>query len=431
MNNHNSGALLGCIADDFTGATDLANILVRSGMRTLQTIGVPAGEIGAELNAEAVIIALKSRTLPAEVAVQQAVEALRWLQAQGCQQFFFKYCSTFDSTPQGNIGPVAEALLAELGGDFTLFCPAFPQAGRTVFLGHLFVHDSLLNESGMQHHPLTPMDDANLVRVLQRQVRTKVALIRYDTVAQGSDVIAQELDRLKNTGVRFAIADALSDEDLRALGHAAADLKLITGGSGLALGLPDNFKRRGLLRERDTFCVPAFDGAAAILAGSASSATNGQVAEWINQGRPALRIDPVELAQGSPVVQRAIDFTRNAEQPVLIYATTGPDEIKRIQALLGVHRAGTLVEKALGEIAVGLYALGLRRLVVAGGETSGAVVQAMGITALQIGRQIEPGVPVALAMGTGEPLGVALKSGNFGSIDFFDKALRRLAGDWT
>lgn len=431
MNNYNSHALLGCIADDFTGATDLANMLVRGGMRTLQTVGVPSENSSTKLDADAFVVALKSRTLPVAQAIELSLHALRWLRAKGCQQFFFKYCSTFDSTPDGNIGPVAEALMAELDNEFTVFCPAFPEAGRTVFRGHLFVHDSLLNESGMEHHPLTPMRDANLLRVLRAQSRNLVGLIRYDIVGAGPAEVIREFEDLKNAGIRLAIADAVSDEDLCTLGRACADFTLVTGGSGLALGLPENFRRKGLLREGEAAVVPAFCGPAVILAGSASKATNGQVAEWLRADRPALRLNPLNLAAGQPIVQQAIAFALQSSEPVLIYATSGPEEVESIQAQLGVHQSGELVETALGDIARGLLDAGIRRFVVAGGETSGAVVQALGIEALQIGRQIDPGVPVALAIGKGESFSIALKSGNFGSIDFFDKALRRLAGDWT
>lgn len=426
-----SRPLLGCIADDFTGATDLANILVRGGMRTVQTIAIPDAATAAGLDADALVVALKSRTTSAAEAIDASLQALRWLQAQGCRQFFFKYCSTFDSTRAGNIGPVAEALLAALGSDFTIACPAFPETGRTLFRGHLFVQDALLSESGMEHHPLTPMADANLVRVLQAQSQGTVGLVRYDRVAAGAPAVVAEFNQLRTAGVRLAIADAVSDTDLKTLGQACATLPLITGGSGVAQGLPDNFRRQGLLRDGEAAAVPAFDGPAVVLAGSASKATNGQVAAWLSAGRPALRIDPLALAAAQPVVEQALAFAGQHAEPVLIYATSAPDDVKRIQAELGVERAGVLVENALGAIAKGLRERGTRRFVVAGGETSGAVVQALGIKALQIGRQIDPGVPATLATGGGEPLALTLKSGNFGSVDFFDKALRRLAGDWA
>jgi uncharacterized protein YgbK (DUF1537 family) len=431
MDTSKNNPLLGCIADDFTGATDLANILVRGGMRTVQTIGIPDPHTLEALDADALVVALKSRTLPVAEAVKASVEALRWLQAQGCQQFFFKYCSTFDSTSQGNIGPVAEALLAELGSDFTIACPAFPEAGRTVFRGHLFVHDVLLNESGMEHHPLTPMRDPNLVRVLQAQTTAPVGLIRYDRVAEGAQAVATGIAALATDGVRLAIVDAINDDDLRTIGHGCTDLTLITGGSGVALGLPENFRRQGLLREGDAAALPAFASPAVVLAGSASRATNGQVATWLAEGRPAFRINPLDLADGVPVVERALAFAADHDQPVLIYATSTPEEVSKVQSQLGAQKAGALVEHALGKIASALCAKGTQRFVVAGGETSGSVVQALGIKALHIGRQIDPGVPATLAIGDGVTLGLTLKSGNFGSTDFFSKALRRLAGDWT
>jgi len=425
-----SRPLLGCIADDFTGATDLANMLVKSGMRTVQTIGVPAdgAALDTMIDADAIVVALKSRTIAATDAVAQSLAAYEWLRAQGCRQFFFKYCSTFDSTDAGNIGPVADALLDAAGGDFAIACPAFPENGRTIFRGHLFVGDVPLNESGMEHHPLTPMKDANLVRVLQRQTTAKVGLIRYDTIAQGAAAVRARVDALRADGTRFAIADALSDHDLHVLGEACANLPLVTGGSGVALGLPENFRRAGLLPERDNAAsLPRIDGLSAVLAGSASKATNAQVAAW-RESRPSFRIDPLAASRGEPVVDDALAFARShLPQPVLIYATTTPDEVKAVQQALGVEAAGHLVESTLAAIARGLRELGVRKFVVAGGETSGAVVQALDVKSLQIGAQIDPGVP-ATATIDAQPLGLALKSGNFGAVDFFDKALRALDG---
>jgi len=427
MNTSTARPLLGCIADDFTGATDLANMLVRGGMRTVQSIGIPSAEVTAGLDADAIVIALKSRTIPVAEAVEQSLAALAWLREQGCEQIFFKYCSTFDSTAAGNIGQVSEALLAALDSDFTLACPAFPENGRTIFRGHLFVQDQLLSESGMQHHPLTPMTDANLVRVLQSQTSLSVGLLRYDTVSQGVDQVRSRIAELRAQGIGMAIADALSDKDLYTLGAACADLPLLTGGSGLALGLPENFRRAGKLRDFDASKLPAVLGGEVVLAGSASVATNGQVAAWLEAGRPALRIDPLALAAGEPVVSRALAFARDNEQTVLIYATSSPEEVKAVQHQLGVEQSGSLVENTFGEIAQGLRQSGVRRFVIAGGETSGAVVQALGVQLLQIGAQIDPGV-TATVSNTDEPLALALKSGNFGSRNFFSKALTQLAG---
>ncbi|SAK52198.1 HPr kinase [Caballeronia glebae] len=419
-------AFLGCIADDFTGATDLANMLVRGGMRTVQTIGVPAAD--ARIEADALVVALKSRTISADDAVRQSLDALAWLRAQGCRQFFFKYCSTFDSTDEGNIGPVADALLDALKDDFTIACPAFPENGRTIFRGNLFVGDVLLNESGMENHPLTPMTDPNLVRVLQRQTKSKVGLIRYDTIAKGADAIRARIGELQKDGVRLAIADAVSDADLHVLGDACRDLALITGGSGIALGLPQNFRAANLLAHAEHAAdLPKLEGKSVVLAGSASKATNAQVAHW-RESKPSFRIDPMALSCGEPVVQSAVEFAREHDEPVLIYATSSPDEVKAVQKELGVEKAGHLVEDALASIARALRDDGYTRFVVAGGETSGAVVQALDVRSLRIGPQIDPGVPATQSIGAnaGEALGLALKSGNFGATDFFEKALKAL-----
>lgn len=417
--------VLGVIADDFTGATDVASMLVRAGMRTVQVIGVPDGP---PPKADAVVVALKSRTIPAAQAVADSLAALRWLQAAGAKQFYFKYCSTFDSTPAGNIGPVAEALLEALGSDFTIACPAFPENGRTVFRGHLFVGDQLLSDSGMRHHPLTPMTDANLVKVLQAQSRGRVGLVRYDTVGQGVEAVRERLAQLRAEGVRLAVADAIDNDDLRTLAAACAGLPLITAGSGVALGLPAVYEAHGWIRpDAQAAALSAVGGAAAVLSGSCSVATNAQVQHWIEAGRPALRIDARELAQGRPVAVEALAWAgeRLAGAPVLVYATARPDEVQAIQAELGAERAGALVEQCLATIAQGLVEAGVRRLVVAGGETSGAVVQALGVQRLRIGAPIDPGVPWTQA--EGRPLLLALKSGNFGGTDFFSKALGQVA----
>ncbi|CAB3748850.1 3-oxo-tetronate kinase [Paraburkholderia humisilvae] len=418
-----SPALLGCIADDFTGATDLANMLVRGGMRTIQTIGVPNGPL--DTPAEAIVVALKSRTAPREQAVAESLAALEWLQKLGCKQFYFKYCSTFDSTDAGNIGPVADALMKALNAPFAIACPAFPENGRTVYRGNLFVGDLLLNESGMQNHPLTPMTDANLVRVLQRQTRTKVGLLRYDTVQRGAAAVNEARVALQHDGVGLAIADAISDQDLYTLGEACANDLLLTGGSGLALGLPRNFERAGLLpAAQDSEQVPGVHGLSAVLSGSCSRATQAQVANWRDSGRPAFRIDPLALARGDKVVDAAMAFAQPllAQGPVLVYATSSPEEVGAVQQQLGTATSGELVEQALAAIAQRMHDAGVRRFVVAGGETSGAVVNALDVKALQIGPQIDPGVPATVSIGA-TPLALALKSGNFGTVDFFSKTL--------
>jgi len=417
----NASILLGCIADDLTGATDLANNLIRAGMRVVQTIGVPHEPLVAE--ADAVVVALKSRTIAAPEACAQSLAALRWLQTQGARQIYFKYCSTFDSTPAGNIGPVTEALMDALACDFTIATPAFPDGQRTVFKGYLFAGDGLLNEGSMRNHPLTPMTDANLVRVLQAQTRRKVGLINYTTVAQGADAVRTRIAALKADGVGIAIVDAISNDDLLRLGPALAEMPLVTAGSGVAMALPANF---GITPGSQASELPAATGWQAVISGSCSTATQAQVAHFIATGRPALTIDPLRIAQGDKVVETALAWarTRLTDGPVLIYATAAPTAVKTVQAQLGTEQAGALVEQTLATIACGLIQMGVRQLLVAGGETSGACVQALGITQLRIGGQIDPGVPRCYGVSPAyapQGMHLILKSGNFGAEDVFTK----------
>ncbi|MFN0162873.1 MAG: 3-oxo-tetronate kinase [Burkholderiales bacterium] len=414
--------ILGCIADDFTGATDLASMLVKGGMRAVQTIGVPDGP---PPDVDAVVVALKSRTIDSREAIRASLAALRWLKANGAEQIYCKYCSTFDSTADGNIGPVAEALMIALNTDFTIACPAFPENGRTIFRGYLYVGDLLLSESGMKDHPLTPMTDASLLRVLQAQTTRKVGLVRFDTVARGAAAIRERIAALRQDQVEMAIVDAVSDADLLAIGEACEDLALVTAGSGVGLGLARNAAAKGRLAHmKEAGVLPALGGASAVLSGSCSVATNAQVAEWL-KSRPGLRIDPLALAGGKPVVEEALAWAKErlGAGPVLVYATNTPEEVRAVQSRLGVAAAGKLVEDALAGVARGLVDAGVRKLVVAGGETSGAVVQALGVRMLRIGAQIDPGVPWTLAEGGPVPVALALKSGNFGGVDFFSKAL--------
>ena len=419
------GVLLGCIADDFTGGTDLAGMLVKAGMRTVQMIGIPSEPIGNDV--DAVVIALKSRTAPAEEAIAESLAALHWLQKAGCHQYYFKYCSTFDSTAKGNIGPVAEALLKELGSGFSIACPAFPANGRTIYKGHLFVGDQLLSDSGMRHHPLTPMTDASLVRVLQSQIKGRVGLAEHSTVLKGEEAVRSRFKALEAEGCNFAVVDALSNDDLMTIGAACADMPLVTAGSGIALGLPQNFRRAGLLADGLVAdALPHTGGLRAVISGSCSLATQGQVAA-MRAVHPAFNVDPFELESGKDVVSAALEWASShiKDEPVLFYATATPEAVKAVQTQLGVEKAGSLVEEALAAIAQGLIRLGVGQLIVAGGETSGAVVKALGVSGLRIGPEIDPGVPWTTALTSNQekrPLALALKSGNFGTPDFFLKA---------
>ena len=414
--------LLGAIADDLTGATDLALMLSREGMRTIQTVGVPPADFDLS-DVDAVVVALKSRTNPADVAVAMSLEALRWLKTAGARQIIFKYCSTFDSTPKGNIGPVTDALARELETDLTIVCPAFPANRRTIYKGHLFVADQLLSDSPMRHHPLTPMTDSSLVRLMAAQSKLQVGLVSHENVAKGAESVRAAFEEARRRGDGVVVVDAITDQDLRVIGEAVAEFPLITGGSGIAIGLPENFRRAGLLQRDITagqFQAP--DGRAAILAGSCSEATRGQIKAAIEAGMSTLKLDPVDIAQGRMDVDEAIRWALAQEGVPLIYSSADPKDVLAAQESLGQEKAGEIVEQFLAKTAIGLRENGVRRLIVAGGETSGAVVGALAPSALFIGREIDPGVPWTLTMGDGAPMALALKSGNFGTADFFLKA---------
>ena len=416
--------LLGAIADDLTGATDLALTLSRGGMKVLQVVGVPSPDARFD-DADAVVVSLKSRTIPAAEAVAMSVAAGKVLLAAGARQLFFKYCSTFDSTDEGNIGPVIDALLDLLGETRTIACPAFPTNKRTVYKGHLFVGDLLLSDSPMKDHPLTPMRDANLVRVLGRQTKTPVVLLDHDQVREGAGRVSQSLAAVDG----IAIVDAVSDEDLRTIGAAASNLRLITGGSGVALGLPEMFRQAGLfhpIAPPDTLAAPP--GRAAIIAGSCSAATRRQIEMAQAQGAPSLQVEAIDIAEHRITVADAaavIERSAGGLAPI-VYSSADPQKIRMVQEQLGRNRAGELVEHFMGQLAQELAQRGFTRLIVAGGETSGAVIHSLGVTALEIGPEIDPGVPWTLSSGAGPHLALALKSGNFGADDFFLKAWERL-----
>jgi 3-dehydrotetronate 4-kinase len=410
--------LFGAIADDMTGATDLCSTLVREGMRTVQTIGVARGLELPEV--DAVVVGLKSRTAPVAEAVRDSRAALDWLRELGARQFFFKYCSTFDSTPGGNIGPVADALLGALDADITVVCPAYPANGRTVYRGHLFVGDTLLSESSMARHPLTPMTDSNLVRFLGRQTSRHVALIPFEVVRGGSDAVKSRLEELQASGVSYAVVDALEDGHLRTIGEACADLPLVTGGAGIALGLPENFRRRGLLaRNAAPTELPDIRGPVAVIAGSTSSATQEQVRR-MSERYPSLKLDALDGDADALASQAA---ERLGDGAVLVYSTASPEEVARAQERFGVEAASHAVESGLGHLARRLVDAGARTVVVAGGESSGAVVAALAVRALAVGPELATGVPWMTSLGDPQ-LTLALKSGNFGGPDFFLEAVK-------
>lgn len=422
--------LLGVIADDFTGAGDIANTIAKGvdgqgGLRTAQYLGIPKQSAAPDI--EAGVISLKSRSVSAEEAVEQSLAALKWLQAQGCTQYVFKYCSTFDSTAEGNIGPVGEALAEALGAKGVVACPAFPTVGRTVYQGHLFVHDRLLNESGLQNHPLNPMTDPDIRRWLGLQTKSDVGLVPWVDLNAGPERVATKLRQAAERGEILVIVDAIHDADLLTIGRAVAGAVLVTGGSGVALGLPRNFIEKGLARGNVSVSV-GVAGQEAILAGSCSGATRHQV-ELHARDHPTLPIDVDKVMSGEVNAQTLVDFimAHPGEAP-LAYSSGTPEQVRALQGKYGRAEVALALDTLFADTAQQLVDRGISRLVVAGGETSGAVVSALDLGALTIGAEIDPGVPVLQSQGA-RTVALALKSGNFGSPDFFIKALERLAGN--
>ncbi|MCY4336663.1 MAG: four-carbon acid sugar kinase family protein [Litoreibacter sp.] len=417
-------AVMGCIADDFTGATDLAGLLARSGASVNLRIGIPEAPAGKTADFE--VIALKSRTAPVGEAVSETLRALDWLKSSGADRFFWKYCSTFDSTPEGNIGPVSEALMSALGVAQTIYCPAFPENGRAIFMGNLFVGEEPLAESPMKDHPLTPMRDSNLMRLLTPQVTGEVGLANRLVVERGAAALKERLSALLADGVPHVIVDAVSDSDLAVIAEACADMGLITGGSAVAMPLPNVFRAKRLLAGGESAPImKPVSGGSLVLSGSCSATTRAQVGTYLKQAS-GYRLDPLVLAEAGP--EGALNWLAEqpSDAPKIVYATAEPDAVRAAQDKLGRARAGEVVEQALAACAVAARSSGISRIVVAGGESSGAVTQALGVDSLSVGAEIAPGVPWCFAHSEGREIALALKSGNFGSEDFFAGALSML-----
>jgi 3-dehydrotetronate 4-kinase len=418
--------LLGCIADDLTGATDLGVNLTREGLSVIQVNCVPERSLDLPAT-DAVVVALKSRTIAAQEAVAQSLAALKWLRERGANRFYFKYCSTFDSTPRGNIGPVTEALQQALAAGIVPSTPAYPRNQRTVYRGHLFVGNVLLSETGMRQHPLTPMTDSNLVTLLSAQTQGKVGLVDFETVDAGTASVGAGLAALEQQGLRHAIVDAVDDGHLAAAADAFIALPLCAGGAGLAVGLARAL-RASSNTSNHAWAGPGNASATAWLSGSCSEATRRQLERARSRVLGAcLQLDPLALAADPDLAARiAAQAAGNVgSRPVLVFATAGPEEVAAAQAVLGAARVASVVEEAFRVVSRALAAAGVRAFVVAGGETAGAVVDALGVRALAIGPEIDPGVPWTRAIG-GTPLWLALKSGNFGSDDFFMRAMSTL-----
>lgn len=411
--------LLGCIGDDFTGSSDLANSIAKQGMRVVQYTGVPTAD--AALDVEAGVVALKSRSIAPEEAIRQSLEALAWLKSQGCQQIFFKYCSTFDSTAEGNIGPVADALADALDAHKVIVCPAFPGTGRSIYQGHLFVNDVLLNESGMQNHPLTPMTDPDIRRWLALQTRNAVGHVPAVSVLAGPDAIRAALQSEHEAGKRLIVVDAMRDEDLIDIGAAADGLPLITGGSGVALGLPANFAKSGAISGQGGQWSGE-PGKCVALSGSCSRATREQVSLH-KESNPAFEIEASDVIEGRLVAETVAGWLIESDGLPLAYSSADPKVVGEVQEKYGRETSADALEGFFAEIARQLVAGGIRKILTAGGETSGAVVEGLSLDTLEIGPEIAPGVP---ALRAGADLVIALKSGNFGAPDYFEKAARIL-----
>ena len=416
---------LGCIADDFTGATDLASMLARSGVNVSLRIGVPLST--PENTAEIEVIALKTRSISASEAIEESLSALKWLKEAGAKKYFFKYCSTFDSTAEGNIGPVSEALMNELKVDQTIYCPAFPENGRSIYMGNLFVGQKLLSESSMKDHPLTPMNDSNLMRLLSAQVSRRVGLADRIVVNSGVNSLKEKLISLKENDVPHVIVDAVADTDLDTIASACQDMDFITGGSALAMPLAEFYKASGKISANDnSFMNKKLNTGSIILSGSCSEMTIIQVKNFIQRGAAAFQLDPIDLAENG--IKKVLDwlssqdFTKN----IIIYATSDPDTVKKVQAELGVDMAGKIVEQGLSECAISARELGIKNFIIAGGETSGAITKALNVRQLDIGIEIAPGVPWTFSGKRNNQIALSLKSGNFGSEEFFTEALSKL-----
>ncbi|SNY91625.1 Uncharacterized conserved protein YgbK, DUF1537 family [Cohaesibacter sp. ES.047] len=418
------GTLLGCIADDFTGATDLAGLLARSGVKVSLRMGVPSEEPTDATTFE--VIALKCRTAPFDEALPEVRAAYDWLKRAGATHFFWKYCSTFDSTAKGNIGPIAEALMEEIGTDQTIYCPAFPENGRSIFMGNLFVGEQPIAESPMKDHPLTPMRDSNLMRLLEPQVTKPVGLANRLCVAKGPEAIKARLEELRKDGVAHVVIDAVANEDLYLIAEACQDMPLLTGGSAIAMPLPDLYLQQGVLSADEAKTqVPDLAKTAIVLSGSCSAKTRAQVAAY-SEAAPSYRLDPLDLDENGP--EKALEWlaAQDLAKAPLIYASAEPDQVRIAQEKLGTMQAGAIVEDALAKLAVAARDQGAERFIVAGGETSGAVTKALDVTTLDVSAEISPGVPWSFCNTGGKTIALTLKSGNFGDVRFFDDALRKL-----
>jgi uncharacterized protein YgbK (DUF1537 family) len=410
-----SGPTIGCIADDYTGGTDVAAAFRRQGLRTVLLFGPPDDAAPLE-DFDAVVVALKTRALDADAAVKSTLAARHWLiGAAGVGTIYFKYCSTFDSTPAGNIGPVTDALLDAAGATSTVVCPATPEHERTVYQGHLFVADQLLSDSSMRHHPLTPMTDSYLPRLIAAQTPHPVKLVNWQRIRSGPKAVENELRNAAIEGVRHVVLDALDDDDLTTIARAVVGMAVVTGAAGLA-GALGRVIRDDDRDAPDFEAVPAPPGAAVILAGSCSKATLGQVA-YARQQFASLRLDPRDVARPADLFDPALAWLLDhlGDEPVMLYSSAPAEDRGPADASVAEQ-----LEATMGALAKCAVAAGVRRVVVAGGETSGAVVDALGVKSVVVDAEADRGVPWCST--PDHQLSLLLKSGNFGQPDLLVRA---------
>ncbi|MEF1310133.1 four-carbon acid sugar kinase family protein [Vibrio mytili] len=412
---------IGVIADDFTGATDAASFIVAGGLSAIQVNGLPAlvdeQTLSEYQQAQAIVVALKSRSCPTEQAISESITACRWLKEQGCTLIYFKYCSTFDSTESGNIGPVIDALMQELNCKQTLISPALPVNGRTVYMGHLFVYQQLLSESGMRNHPITPMTDSNLARLIESQSTGQASLLTHKDYAshEQAQIKLESLDR------KYVVCDAIDDSDLKLLGQLSLTYPLVTGSSGLVGAIAAAIAQKQKV-ESVPYC-PAKGLRGLVISGSCSEMTNKQVAEY-KRHAPSLKLEIAKCIESENYIdnveQWVLDATNTNEQWFpLVYATVLPDELQEIKASYG-SQASVAVENLFSQLIQRLKSHNFKVIISAGGETSGTVVRSLGSEVFSIGKTISPGVPWVRSLEDNTAL--ALKSGNFGDERFFLQA---------
>lgn len=409
--------IIGCIADDFTGASDAASFLVKGGMQTILFNGIPQEKERTE-SCQAIVIALKTRTQKTEDAVKETLKAAEWLKENGAKQLYIKYCSTFDSTPKGNIGPIMDALLEKYEVPTTILCPALPVNGRVVKDGNLYVNGIPLNQSSMKDHPLTPMWDSDVGKLMRDQSRYDCVKISCGEMNKPEEV--QKKIRLFGAEKPhfYVIPDFETGKDARSIVQNFGKLPILSGSSGILTELAGQYKlEKSTTLKTDERTI----GSGLLLAGSCSQATRSQIAFVQKNGIKSKRMDPLKLLAGEQTEQELWDFIQTNHTDVLIYSSDTPESVRKVQQA-GREQIAELLERTMANLAKRALQAGYTRLVIAGGETSGAVTKALGYRSYMIGTSVAPGVPIMIPR-ENKNVRLVLKSGNFGQEDFLKRAL--------